>query len=49
MSSLPQKLTADLKSVKSLLEKHNPREAYEIQSDPLTKDTILNYFVSFLH
>jgi len=25
MSSLPQKLTADLKSVKSLLEKHNPR------------------------
>src|SRR5438105_11990951 len=30
MSSLPQKPTADLKSVKSLLEKHNPREAYEI-------------------
>jgi len=29
-SSLPQKPTADLKSVKSLLEKHNPREAYEI-------------------
>jgi len=30
MSSLPQKPTADLKSVKSLLEKYNPREAYEI-------------------
>ena len=30
MSSLPQKPTADPKSVKSLLEKHNPREAYEI-------------------
>jgi len=30
MSSLPQKPTADTKSVKSLLEKHNPREAYEI-------------------
>jgi len=30
VSSLPQKPTADLKSVKSLLEKHTPGEAYEI-------------------
>jgi len=30
VSSLPQKPTADLKSVKSLLEKHTPAEAYEI-------------------
>ncbi|OLB70372.1 hypothetical protein AUI06_06985 [archaeon 13_2_20CM_2_52_21] len=30
MSSFPQKPTADLKSVKSLLENHNPRETYEI-------------------
>jgi len=30
MSSFPQKPTADLKSVKSLLEKHTSAEAYEI-------------------
>src|SRR5207244_10866699 len=30
VSSLPQKPTAHLMSIKSLLEKHNPREAYEI-------------------